>query len=72
MKHFLIVGQEGETVGLLIEVLQLFYEPESALDAQDFFSNALGSEFFDDYYNPEFEIGPQLRHFFEVRAGICK
>ena len=73
MRHFLVVGQKGELFGLGIELGQLFGgDAESAFDAQALLSNALGAEFFSNYYNPDYEIVGQLRNFFERRAAVCR
>jgi len=64
MRHFLVVGPQGELVGLAIEILQgLGGDRESAFDAQDFLSNVLGAKFF-VHYNPKLSLDYQLSKFF--------
>lgn len=49
MRHFLVVGKQGELFGLGVEIGQaLSSNPDarsSAFDPQDFYSNALGANF---------------------------
>jgi RHS repeat-associated protein len=73
MRHFLVVGPQGELAGLGIEMLQLLGDRGSAFDAQDFFSNALGSQFF-RYYDARSRrsLKRQLRDFFARRANRCE
>jgi RHS repeat-associated protein len=49
MRHFLIIGQLGELAGFLVELGQI--GNASAFNAQDFLSNSLGTDFFNNYYN---------------------
>lgn len=71
MRHFFVVGQQGETIGLGIEILQaLGGDRSSAFDPQDFFSNALGSQFFSSY-DPSKPLSPQLRAFFSNRQKLA-
>jgi hypothetical protein len=70
MRHFFAVGQSGEIIGLLIEVIQsipAIGDPSSAFDAQDFYSNYLGSEFFSNFYDKKssLSLSEQLNLFFE-------
>lgn len=72
MRHFLVVGPQGEGVGLLIELAQLIGDNASAFDAQDFLSNAMGSEFFRSRsYDKTKPLGDQLRQFFNP-GGTCE
>jgi len=66
MRHFLVVGPQGELAGLGIEILQaLGGDKASAFDAQDFLSNALGAEFFNPrYHDPNLPLDYQLTKFF--------
>jgi len=66
MRHFLVVGEKGEAFGLGVEVFQGFLLNESAFDPQDFYSNALGAEFFRTYDRNK-SLGNQLRKFFNRR-----
>jgi RHS repeat-associated protein len=71
MRHFLVVGQQGEAIGLGIEIFQaLGGDRSSAFDPQDFFSNALGSQFFSSY-DPSKPLSPQLRAFFSNRQKLA-
>ncbi len=74
MRHFLVVGPWGEYIGMFGEIMQ-YTKPEdrpSAFDAQDFLSNYLGSEFFQNYYlryNMEMTFSEILQKYFNDRAG---
>ena len=68
MRHFFVVGQQGEFMGLGIELLQALHGYPSAFDPQDFYSNALGSKFF-RIYDSSKPLGPQLNTFFNVRLS---
>jgi len=71
MRHFLVIGEQGELVGLLVETLQI--PSKSAWDPQDFHSNVVGAEFFKPKnYNPQKPFGDQLRKFFNKRKRILK
>jgi RHS repeat-associated protein len=73
MRHFLVVGPQGEFVGLLIEFAQLFSDPGSAFDAQDFLSNALGAEFYEEYYQGKgFSMQDSLNKYFKDREELGK
>jgi hypothetical protein len=64
MRHFFVVGPQGELAGLGIEILQaLGGDKASAFDAQDFLSNALGAWFFKSY-DPKLSLDYQLNKFF--------
>lgn len=63
MRHFLVVGEQGEFAGLLIEILQFSGDRASSFDAQDFLSNALGSDFFNEY-NPSNPLDYELKKYF--------
>ena len=66
MRHFLVVGPQGELAGLSYEAIQdmLGYK-NSAFHAQDFISNALGAKFFDSKnYDPNLRLDYQLEKFF--------
>ncbi|MDP3089954.1 MAG: RHS repeat-associated core domain-containing protein [Nitrospira sp.] len=70
MRHFLVIGQQGETVGLGVEIVQaLGGDIKSAFDPQDFFSNALGKQFFNTH-DPSKPLGPQLDEFFKQRRKL--
>jgi RHS repeat-associated protein len=70
MRHFLVIGLQGEWIGLAAELSQIIGDPESAFDPQDFYSNALGVEFFRDFYDPEGEpLWRQLNEFFDERRS---
>lgn len=72
MRHFLVVGPQGEFVGLVGEVLQRIQGySDSAFDAQDFLSNKLGSDFFGTY-DPKKNFDDQLREFFDKRRNSCQ
>jgi RHS repeat-associated protein len=72
MRHFLVVGQRGELFGLGVEIAQALDPGNlSAFDPQDFYSNALGAEFFKNYDRSK-PLADQLRDFFEKRdKGVC-
>jgi len=73
MRHFLVVGPQGEFVGLLIEFAQLFSAPGSAFDAQDFLSNALGAEFYEEYYRKKgLSMQDSLNKYFKDREELGK
>jgi len=64
MRHFLVVGPQGEMAGFAIELVQLLGgDRDSAFDAQDFLSNAMGRDFF-DAYDPTQPFDYQLVKFF--------
>lgn len=81
MRHFLIFGQiapaiDGKGVGALIdsnflgllnELAQLYLGQTSAFQAEDFYSNFLGSVFFNYYYDSysRLSIAEQIKQFFE-------
>jgi len=70
MRHFLVIGSSStaETTGLAVEIMQrIGGDPHSAFDPQDFFSNALGGKFFENY-DPSKDISIQLEEFFRARA----
>lgn len=79
MKHFLTVGKRGNFLGLLNEFRQLWdplhqgvlnFDPwNSAFNAQDFFSNYLGTEFFNSV-DPSKSFEENLREFFENRERL--
>lgn len=74
MRHFLVVGPQGEFVGLLIECEQWregIYD--SAFDAQDFLSNALGADFYEEYYQGKgFSMQDSLNKYFKDREELGK
>ncbi len=71
MRHFLVVGEKGEVFGLAVEIIQgLGGDRKSAFDPQDFYSNALGAEFFRTY-DPKKPLADQLRAFFNMRVRSC-
>ncbi|MCK5125525.1 MAG: RHS domain-containing protein [candidate division Zixibacteria bacterium] len=84
MRHFLVVGPQGEFAGLFAEILQgplgdLIYSDKgtvvdrtSYFDAQDFFSNNLGVIWYAQYYMFEPDLHQSLKKYFENRAGLNK
>jgi hypothetical protein len=75
MRHFLVVGPQGEGVGLLVETLQLISDRNSASDSQDFLSNAMGNDFYRNYYNKYkdmFPINQILEKYFKNLENNCK
>ena len=74
MRHFLVVGKQGELFGLGVEIGQaLSSNPKaraSAFDSQDFYSNALGASFFATA-DPSQNFREQLRGFFAKRKHIA-
>ena len=69
MRHFFVVGQQGEIIGLGFEIIQaVLGQYDSAFDPQDFYSNALGAKFFSTY-DPRKPLAPQLRGFFNKRLS---
>jgi RHS repeat-associated protein len=71
MRHFIVIGQRSETYGLLAEIAQIVFSPESAFDQQDFYSNQLGAYFFANVYDPDKELSEQLDKFFKSRGSLC-
>jgi RHS repeat-associated protein len=76
MRHFLVVGYYGGTYGLAVEMAQYWHqkgwEPEgTAFNAQDLFSNRLGSEFF-SYYPVGMStiLSPHLKKYFDWRQRM--
>lgn len=69
MVHFVSIGPLGEAVGTILEYVQIFENPSSAMDPQDFFSNYLGSYFFHrSYYQASApNLSAQLERFFQDR-----
>ncbi|MFA5480449.1 MAG: RHS repeat-associated core domain-containing protein [Candidatus Muiribacteriota bacterium] len=74
MRHFLIIGPLGEQAGLVVEIGQLPFHKDSAFDAQDFFSNKMGQDWFYKYYlpkrfykNPEDAFYDSINRFFTDR-----
>ncbi len=74
MRHFLVVGKQGELFGLGVEIGQaLSSNPDarsSAFDPQDFYSNALGANFFASA-DPSQNFRDQLRRFFAKRKHVA-
>ena len=72
MRHFLVVGKQGELFGLGVEIGQALNPKarDSAFDPQDFYSNALGAQFFATA-DPNQSFGDQLRAFFAKRKHIA-
>jgi hypothetical protein len=66
MRHFLVVGKQGETYGLGVELIQWWYGEESAFDDQDFLSNALGTYFYSERDRCK-SAADQLKNFFDRR-----
>jgi len=71
----LVVGPKGELAGFAIELLQAIPGlggSESAFDPQDFYSNALGRDFFKNFYEPgKASIADQMRDYFGQRLKVC-
>ncbi len=69
MRHFLVVGPKGENFGLAVEIAQLRGDRQSAFDAQDFFSNKLGKDFYKNYYKkyPHLPLNVLLNFYFRDR-----
>jgi len=68
MRHFLVVGPQGEFMGLLNEIAQKIEGSSSAFNAQDFYSNKRGVDFIDSYdYSKTLE--QNLRNFFGVKES---
>jgi hypothetical protein len=67
MRHFIVVGQQGELAGLAIEIAQkMGGDKASAFDAQDLLSNKLG-KYFIKGYNSKQPLDYQLnKHFYGV------
>jgi hypothetical protein len=67
MRHFLVIGPQGEAAGLAVETLQgLSNDPNtrnSAFSSQDFLSNYLGEQFFSNY-DSTLPLSSQLNEFF--------
>jgi hypothetical protein len=55
----------------MIEILQMSGDQTSAFDAQDFLSNALGSDFF-NRYNPNRSLIDQLEEYFYGGDENCE
>lgn len=69
MRHFLYVGSipiAPKTVGALVEVGQVLKDKTSAMNVQDFYSNALGEQFFKTYDKGK-PLDEQVRSFFDKR-----
>ena len=75
MRHFFVVGDAtsskigSEAFGLGIEIGQDIKGEKSAYDIQDYFSNQLGAEFFNEFYDSKSEqpLSEQLNIFFKER-----
>ncbi len=76
MRHFLTIGsKKSSEVGLAIEVFQSIFRADpgnkaSAMKPQDFFSNKLGIDFFNNYYDPRNgNFTNQLNEYFKLRKN---
>ena len=74
MRHFTVIGPKGNAFGLGVEIMQglmSLKDPafsESAFDIQDFYSNNLGSQFFNGgNFKQNQPFAPQLDQFFQNR-----
>ena len=84
MRHFFYFGEKeqgslgawlsaGDISGFGEEVVQKVLRQSSAFDPQDFYSNALGAQFFREYYKPGGPpLSEQLRKFFKQREVLKK
>ena len=70
MKHFFVVGHQGEFVGLLFEIFQKIRGFNSAFDSQDFLSNYLGTKFYSEY-NKNLSWQKNLLNFFDRKENVC-
>ena len=79
MRHLLVVGMKyGVLVGVVVELGQYFFDPPSANQAQDYYSNSIGAKFLQflkkhsAFYQQSFRLGSkhdqQLAHWFSVFA----
>ena len=76
MRHFLVIGgsfpseEVSEGFGLAVEIAQDVANQKSAYDLQDYYSNQLGAEFFNEYYDEKSNISlnEQLDSFFNERG----
>jgi len=75
MRHFIVIGKQGELKGLIVEMFQEFAgdpakggsgDPASGFDGQDFFSNELGAQFYGSY-NSDLSFMDNLKLFFQQR-----
>lgn len=68
MRHFLVVGQKGNLFGLGIEIGQALRLKDSGFNLEDFYSNFMGSLFFDYFFDPNSDkaFEEQLKEFFEL------
>ncbi|MBI4209405.1 MAG: RHS repeat-associated core domain-containing protein [Deltaproteobacteria bacterium] len=78
MRHFLVVGERGELFGLGVELRQLSDSiitedaelERTVMDPEDFYSNALGVEFFTNFYDFNGEpFWEQLQDYFDYRRA---
>ncbi len=77
MRHFFVIGSSvpsqaaSETYGLAVEIVQDIGNQKSAYNIQDYFSNQLGAEFFNEFYDPKSEqsLSEQLNIFFKERES---
>jgi tetratricopeptide (TPR) repeat protein len=87
MRHFFAAGtrgRKGQWLGLGVEIFQWTASKidkpskragwaETAFDPQDFYSNAMGTDFFVHYYQPNgAPIEKQLRGYFQKREDAIK
>ena len=67
MRHFIVVGQQGEAAGLAVELIQMSgADKTSGGDGQDFFSNELGAKMLGSQ-NTKIPFMDRLKAFFQVR-----
>lgn len=70
MVHFFVAGYWGEGLGGLIEWIQGLRGSPSAYNPQDYFSNMLGTDFYNSFYSPGGELSDQLNRFFSgIESG---
>jgi len=70
MVHFFVAGHWGEGLGGLIEWIQGLQGSPSAYNPQDYFSNMLGTDFYNSFYSPGGELSDQLNRFFSgIESG---
>jgi len=81
MRHFLVVGPQGDFGGLIGELAQLCIpdkyggDKASAFDSQDFLSNKLGSDFYKKYYQKyksSLSFSQIIEKFFKDRENNSK
>ena len=70
IRHLMSSWKVGTTAGVLIEEGQAALGKESGNNPQDYYSNELGADFFNDHYNADSDksFGEQLNEYFTQRA----